>query len=96
LKLLQKDVAGILGVDTNTITNWEKNRCRPKLHLRPKLLQFLDLDPFPDHIASDASLGEGIRSRRKMFGLSQKRLAQLLKVDWSTVAKWERGTSLVF
>ena len=27
--LYQKDVAEIIGVDVNTVTNWEKGRCKP-------------------------------------------------------------------
>jgi DNA-binding XRE family transcriptional regulator len=37
LKLLQKEVAGILGVGTNAITNREKNRCQPRLYLIPRM-----------------------------------------------------------
>ena len=40
--LYQKDVAKILGVDVNTITNWEKGRCVPSRECLGKVEGFLD------------------------------------------------------
>jgi DNA-binding XRE family transcriptional regulator len=70
VKLLQKDVAAILGVDTTTINNWERNRCKPRLYLFPRIVQFLGYSPFP--IATKHTIGEEIKVYRLMHGLSQK------------------------
>jgi transcriptional regulator with XRE-family HTH domain len=91
LKLLQKDVAGILGVNTNTITNWEKNRCQPKLYLIPKIIRFLGYTPFSNN--EESTLSEAIKAYRLMHGLSQKKLAKGLGVDPTTLARWENSTS---
>ena len=44
LGLFQKDVAEIIGVDVNTITNWEKGRCKPSRRCLKKLEGFLGND----------------------------------------------------
>jgi transcriptional regulator with XRE-family HTH domain len=88
LKLLPKDVVGILGVDTNTITNWGKNRCQPRLYLIPRMAQFLGYDPFTS--AEAATIGERIKAFRRLHGLSQKILARQLGIDPSTLARWEK------
>ncbi|MBI1769663.1 MAG: helix-turn-helix transcriptional regulator [Bacteroidetes bacterium] len=90
LKLFQRDVAKLLGVTTSTITNWEKNRGGPALRLIPKIIKFLEYDP-----SSDGSqlLGEKIKSYRRMQGLSIKKLARVLGIDPTTLARWESGES---
>ena len=46
LGLFQKDIAGIIGVTTDTITNWEKNRNQPMRWLNLKINKFLGYSPF--------------------------------------------------
>ncbi|MCL4511355.1 MAG: helix-turn-helix domain-containing protein [Bacteroidetes bacterium] len=41
LKLTQKEVAAILGVDECTVWNWEKNRTRPLPSLIARISEFL-------------------------------------------------------
>ena len=41
LKLLQKEVAQKLGVNQDTICNWENNRTSPTLRFIPKIVEFL-------------------------------------------------------
>jgi DNA-binding XRE family transcriptional regulator len=41
LGLYQKDVAKVVGVDVNTITLWEKGRCKPSKAFLGKLEEFL-------------------------------------------------------
>ena len=91
MKLLQKEVAVILGVDTTTINNWERNRCKPRLYLLPKIVQFLGYNPCP--VAENPSIPEAIKAYRLMHGLSQKKLAKVLRIDPTTLARWEKGTS---
>ena len=45
-RLQQKDVAKLLGVDTQTVYNWEKNRSSPSLYQIPKVIEFLGYDPY--------------------------------------------------
>ena len=91
LRLLQKDVAKTLGVDTTTINNWERNRCHPKLYLTPKIDQFLGYNPFPAE--AKHTIGEAIRAFRLSHGLSQKKMAKVLRIDPTTLARWEKGRS---
>jgi len=91
VKLLQKDVAPILGVDTMTINNWERNRCQPRLYLFPKIVQFLGYSPFPSY--EESAFGEAIKAYRLRHGLSQKKLAKALGIDPTTLARWEKGRS---
>ena len=52
LGLLQKEVARLLGVDTDSVTNWEKNRYVPRRHLIPRIVEFLGYVPLSRHRAS--------------------------------------------
>ncbi len=75
-----------LGVDTCTITNWEKGHCEPKLRFIPAIIEFIQYEP----VTSGAqTLGEAIRHYRQLRGISQKELAQSLGIDPSTLAKYE-------
>jgi transcriptional regulator with XRE-family HTH domain len=88
LILYQNDVANIIGVDTNSITNWEKNRNRPGLYLLPKVFEFLGYDPFP---VLAMSFTEKLKEYRRKNGLSIRKFAQILGVDPTTLTRWERG-----
>ena len=46
MKLFQKDVAEILGVQKCTISNWEMNYSEPEVHYIPKIIGFLGYIPF--------------------------------------------------
>jgi len=88
LKVFQRDVAKRLGVTTSTITNWEKNRGGPALRLIPKIITFLGSDPFPQAVSS---LRGKILQYRWTQGLTIKKLAGILGIDPTTLARWERG-----
>jgi DNA-binding XRE family transcriptional regulator len=42
----QKDVAQIIGVTTDSVTNWEKNRSSPSLLFIPRITRFLSYMPY--------------------------------------------------
>jgi transcriptional regulator with XRE-family HTH domain len=85
VKLLQKDVAGVLGVNTMTVNNGEKVRCAPILRLIPRLAEFLGYEP----TSSEApTCGAAIKRYRQMRGINQKKPAENLGVDQSTLAKY--------
>jgi transcriptional regulator with XRE-family HTH domain len=89
LKLLQKEVASILGVKEATIWNWENNRSSPKLHYISRVVAFLDYIPFN---GEPKTLGERIVNYRRLLSITQKELAKSLGVDPSTLGRWERDT----
>lgn len=47
LGLYQQDVAKRIGVSTDTVTNWEKNRATPTPRTWPDIIEFLGYDPRP-------------------------------------------------
>lgn len=81
----------MLGVTTDTICNWEKNRGGPALRFSPKIIEFLGYDPFPQ---ADSTLGKKLRQYRWKEGLSIKKLAKALGIDPTTLARWEGGKNL--
>lgn len=86
--LLQKQIAEEIGVDTTTINNWETGRTSPALRCLPAICNFLGYDPFPQATA----LPNQLLRFRQLHGFSQKKLAQMLGVDPTTIGDWERGT----
>ena len=88
LKLTQKELAERLGVNKDTIRFWENSQAKPSLAQIPKIIEFLRRDPFEKETEN---LGERIREYRRVHGLSQKKLAEQLGVDPTTLADWERG-----
>jgi transcriptional regulator with XRE-family HTH domain len=89
LGLIQTEVAKRLGVTAFTVTNWERNHTIPATRLVPRLVEFLGYVPFE----SGETLPQRIRAYRFFHGLSQTQLAELIKVDPSTVWRWEAGNN---
>jgi DNA-binding XRE family transcriptional regulator len=46
MHLLQKDVARLVGVHEQTVSDWETNENVPKVYLIPKIVDFLGHNPF--------------------------------------------------
>lgn len=88
LRLLQNDVAKMVGVKEDTIYNWENNRTSPQIHYVPRIIKFLGYVPFSRDLKT---LGERIVNCRRLSGIAQKELAKSLDVDPSTLGRWERG-----
>jgi DNA-binding transcriptional regulator YiaG len=87
LGLLQKEAAEQIGVDTASICNWESNQTEPMVHCLPEIIAFLGHNPLPE---ADDLIGKFKRLRTSL-GLTQEQLAQMLGIDESTIAGWERG-----
>lgn len=85
--LLQKEVALLIGVDENTIMNWELGHCQPALRTIPGIIEFLGYVPFE----LGESLMERLRSYRRVHGISRQKLAGMLGVDEATLLRWEMG-----
>jgi len=79
-----------MGVDEATVYNWENHRTQPDFRLIPAITRFLGYAP---DILPAKTIGEKLRAARFLSGISQKEFAGLLKVDPSTLAKWEQGKS---
>jgi transcriptional regulator with XRE-family HTH domain len=87
LKLLQKQLADQVGVHELTITNWEGNATVPEIRFMPAIIQFLGFDPLPPA----ESLPERLAAARRVLGLSQRKMAEKLGIDPSTLMGWEAG-----
>jgi len=88
LKLTKRQLSLRFHVDDTTIYLWERNKVSPSLARIPKIIEFLGHDPFEK---SAEKMGDKIREYRRVHGLSQKKLAEQLGVDQTTLAGWERG-----
>jgi transcriptional regulator with XRE-family HTH domain len=87
LEIRQRDVAEMIGCDTDSIANWEMNRTRPRITHMASVIQFLGGDPFPNL----GTLAERLVSHRTARGVTHKAFAAQLGIDPSTLAPWERG-----
>jgi transcriptional regulator with XRE-family HTH domain len=88
LGLFQKDVAVTIGVNTCTITNWEKGHSEPKIRFIPRINEFLGYKlPLPP----PTTLGERIEQYRTLSGVSQKEMARRIGIDPGTLSRLERG-----
>jgi transcriptional regulator with XRE-family HTH domain len=88
LKLSRLQVAKIIGVSTETITNWENERKAPQIKFFPKIIEFLGYNPYRIDISTQ---GGRIKFYRYQKGLSQRGLAKLLRVESSTIKTWEKN-----
>lgn len=86
-KLLQQDVAKLLGVDETSVWQWERNRTDPQIYCIPAIYDFLGYAPWepPDRFAA------WLRQARRGLGLSRRKLATRIGVDPTTVDRWERA-----
>lgn len=87
LGLLQKDVARRIGSCGASVWLWESERAEPELKWMPGILDFLGYDPAP----TAQSVGARLVQHRTRLGWTQKRLAEELRVDQTTLARWETG-----
>ena len=83
LNLSQPQVAKIINVTTDSITNWELNRGKPNLTLVPRIISFLGYSPLFNE--------NEVKQYRIQKGISQKELARILKIDPTTLSRIERG-----
>jgi len=87
LGLLQRDVARILGVSEASVWQWENNQTKPRVSLVPRVYDFLGYAPY----APTDRLGDWLRQARRGLGLSRRKLAAKLRMDVTTIDRWERG-----
>ncbi|OLE55388.1 MAG: hypothetical protein AUG51_02720 [Acidobacteria bacterium 13_1_20CM_3_53_8] len=85
--MLQKQVAVEIRVDECSIYNWESNRTEPAVWLIPQIVRFLGYCPYTPNLPTS----EWLKLIRQSLGYSQKRMAQALSVNESTLRRWEAG-----
>jgi transcriptional regulator with XRE-family HTH domain len=90
LKLTQTHVAFMLKCDETSVHNRENNLYSPSLQYYHRIIGFLGYAPYD---ATEMSLDEKIRGKRWFMGISQEKLSRRLRVDPSTLGKWEKGYS---
>ena len=73
LRLLQKDLASLMGTTKDSISNWELGRTDPELRFYPAISAFLGYDP----ASEPQSAGQAVKQERLRRGWSMKRLAQV-------------------
>lgn len=84
---LQREVAQRIGGCVASVWLWENNQTQPELKWMPALIQFLGYNPLREPETS----GERLVAFRTVRGWSQKRLAAELRVDPTTLSRWELG-----
>lgn len=72
------------------MTNWELGHSSPNFRSLPAIIDFLGYDPRPEAV----TFGQTLKRYRKGKGISQGELAATLRVDPSTLARWERDERL--
>jgi transcriptional regulator with XRE-family HTH domain len=87
LGLLQKEVAARIGVDPDSICNWERQRNIPEIRFMPKIIDFLGYCPL---VPAGSFIEQMIRCRTAL-GLSQRAFSKVLRVDPTTLGGWESG-----
>lgn len=84
--LFQEQVARILGVAEQSLTNWEVGHSEPEVKYMPKIIEFIGYCPY-DPTSDPIDRVEAIR---RAFGLTQAQMAKILEVDESSLASWVR------
>lgn len=88
LRLLQKDVAQMIGVTEESIMHWETERYPPQLQFYPGIIKFLGFNPFKVPVKT---LAVRIKNYRLENGLRHKKMGALVGVDGATISTWETG-----
>jgi len=91
LKMLQADLAKLIGVCEDTITGWENGRSFPQIQFYPKLIQFFKYNPFP---IDDTTFGGRITKFRIERGIGQRQFAKQLEINETTLRAWEQNENL--
>lgn len=81
-------MAKLFGVTEDSITLWENDHSFPQIHYAPKIIRFLEFNPY---FIEGTSLAVRIKNYRIKHGLSHKTMGNLLGVSGSTISSWEEG-----
>jgi DNA-binding XRE family transcriptional regulator len=88
LGLLQRETAVMLGVSTDTVVNWEKDRTKPiAAQFRP-VVTFLGYDP----TSQPQTLAERVEAKQRSLGASLAQVARHLGWDPGSLRRYLDGT----
>ena len=99
--MTQHELAEKTGATKSTVSNWESGRFMPGLTKLNQVAEALNVylddltaeSKIPEKEPEKLSIGDVIRSARKLSGYTQQELADALRVSQSTVGAWERELS---
>ena len=80
-------LGGAFEVDETSIFNWESNRVEPAVRLIPVIIRFLGYCPYEPALPA----AEWLKLIRRSLGLSQDRMADMIRVAEGTWKRWEAG-----
>lgn len=81
----RKFAASLIGVDQESLKNWEGGKTEPTVGFFPRLISYLGYNPLPE----EKKRGGRIRRERISRGLSRKALADAVGVDEATIKRME-------
>ncbi len=93
LRLSQAKVAHLLGLNENTIAQWELNHKIPMISFLPKIISFLGYVPLIG--VEESSLRGKVISYRMRHGISQGELAKRITMDSTAVMNFEKGKDIL-
>ena len=87
-KMLQREVAKELGVDTTTLEYWERNSSNPRPKYYAKIIEFLGY--LPSILKESRSWGTTLLEYRTSNGISQMKLAKMIGIEVRILRRLER------
>jgi transcriptional regulator with XRE-family HTH domain len=92
LGLSVKEMATMFKIKDATYKAWEEDQVTPSVKWSPSIIRFLTYSPYDPQL----SLADRLVLSRSVNGITQKKLARLMDIDQSTLARWERGDGLPY
>ena len=88
LGLLQREAAEQMGVSTDTVVNWEKDKSKPVAAQFRPVVAFLGYDPTPEPQA----LADRVEAKQRRLGASLAQVARHLGWDPGSLRRYLDGT----
>jgi transcriptional regulator with XRE-family HTH domain len=88
LGLLQREAAERMGVSTDTMVNWEKDKTEPVAAQFRPVVAFLGYDPTPE----PQTLAERLKAKQRSLGASLAQVARYLGWDPGSLRRYLDGT----
>ena len=86
MRLGQREIADVIGVEEWTISGWELDKFEPKTGHLPKLVQFLGYIPWQ---IETETLGGKLQQARLLKGVQPSELAAQIEVSTKAILRWE-------
>jgi transcriptional regulator with XRE-family HTH domain len=87
LGLLQREAADRMGVSTDTVVNWEKDKTKPVAAQFRPVVAFLGYDPTP----ASSTLAARLQAKRRTLGVTFSQVARYLGWNSGTLARYLSG-----